>query len=112
MTSSGNNNKAKYVQVLLKASDMYKNDSGGGSFALFDSSKYGGKDLLFKDSTVKLVDESGKTYKTWLGDDYMNDLEALDDCVKPTVNPTAGSKDNKPYFLASVVFSLVALVLS
>ena len=106
MTKSGSNNKAKYVSVLLKASDAYGNDSGG--FALFDSKKYNGKDLLFKDSTTKLIiiDASQDTYKTWLGDDYMNDLEALTDCV-----PSAASKVTKPYFLAAVVFSLVALVL-
>ena len=145
MTSGSNNNTAKYVSVLLQASTMYGNDSG--SFALFDSTKYNGKDLLFKDSTIKLVDESRKTYKTWLGADYLMDLEALNDCPATTAPSTTApgttapsttapsttapstsapsktvpritvpiaskSKDNKPDFLASVVFSLVGLALS
>ena len=121
MTKSGSNNRAKYVSVLLKASAAYGNDSG--DFALFDSKKYNGKDLLFKDSTTNLINASQYTYKTWLGDDYMNDLEALNQCVWPTSGkptsgetttgtPKAGSTVNEPYFLAAVLFSLVALVLS
>ena len=94
----------------MKVSDEYgvkQNDSA--IFQLFNSKKYGGKDLMFKDSTIKLGDVSQKTYQKLLGDLYMKDLEALDDCV----SPTAGSSDNKPYsFLVSVVFMFVALVLS
>ena len=90
---------------------MYGNYSSG-SFALFNSSRYDGKDLLFKDSAIKLVDESDKTYETWLGDDYIADLEALNECPTTITASTSKGKDNKPYFLASVVFSLVALVLS
>ena len=114
MTSGGNKNRTKYVSVLLQASAMYGNDSG--SFALFDSKKYNGKDLLFKDSTIKLV-ETSETYEALIGDDYMTDLEALNDCPatkapSTTVPVISKSKDNKSYFLASVLFSLVALVLS
>ena len=86
---------------------MYGNDSGSG-FRLFDSAAYGGKDLLFKDSTMELKDVSSQTYSEFLGQAYLDDLEALDDCVKPN---TAGSVKNTPYFVGYFVFSLVALML-
>lgn len=118
VTMKGNSNKANYVRVLLDASKMYGNDSG--NFTLFDSkTKYGKKDLLFKDSTVELLDVSNETYLEFLGDDYVNVLKGLNGCPKtdPTTGvvtgPTDGGNDsNKPYFLASVVLALVALVLS
>ena len=109
MTSKENANVAKYVLLLLAASKQYGNDSG--SFALFDSAKYGGgkkKDLLFKDSTVELRDVSDKSYSEFLGDDYMAVIKGLNECVA-----VDGGKDSlKPYFLASVVLAFVALVLS
>ena len=107
MTSEGNANKANYVRVLLEASKQYSNDSG--SFALFDSSKYGAdkKDLLFKDSTKELRDVSGKTYLEFLGNDYVEVLKGLNTCIA-----VDGGKSLKPYFLASVVLVFVALVLS
>ena len=107
MTSKGNANKANYVRVLLDASTQYGNDSG--SFALFDSAKYGDKkDLLFKDSTVELKDVSGQTYGEFLGDDYMAVIKGLDECLA-----VDGGQDSlKPYFLASVGLAFVALVLS
>ena len=109
MTSKGNANKANYVRVLVEASKLYGNDSG--SFALFDSAKYGGgkkKDLLFKDSTVELRDVSGESYTEFLGEDYMAVIKGLNECVS-----VDGGKDSlEPYFLASVTLALVALVLS
>lgn len=110
VTKKGNSNKANYVRVLLEASKMYGNDSG--NFTLFDSkTKYGKKDLLFKDSTVELLDVSSETYLEFLGDDYVNVLKGLNEC--PKTGPTDGGNDsNNPYFLASVVLALVALVLS
>ena len=70
MTSKENANVAKYVLLLLAASKQYGNDSG--SFALFDSAKYGDKkDLLFKDSTVELKDVSYETHVEFLGEDYI-----------------------------------------
>lgn len=106
MTKKGNANKANYVKILMSASKMYGNDSGSG-FKLFDSAAYGGKDLLFKDSTIELEDVSSQTYSQFLGQAYLDDLEALDDCV----TPTAGSVKSTPHFVGSFVFSLVALML-
>ena len=126
VTKKGNENRANYVRVLLEASKLYGNDSG--NFTLFDSAKYGKKDLLFKDSTVELVDVSNNTYEEFLGEDYMNVIKGLSDCGEGNGGDENGGDGNggggnggkgnggkdsiKPYFLASVALAFVALVLS
>ena len=110
MTKKGSSNRANYASILIKASDAYGNDTGSG-FRMFDSGKWNGKDLLFKDSTIKLIDVSKKTYKEFLGDSYLKDLEALNACpTTPTI--TSGTKQNMPYLIGSIVFVLTALFLS
>ena len=106
MTKNGNSNKANYVKVLVKASEQYGNDSG--RFALFDSTKYGKKNLLFKDSTVKLVDVSSQNYEQFLGAEYMKVIKGLNECRAVD----GGGSGIKPYFLASVGLAFVALLLS
>ncbi|XP_027040988.1 melanotransferrin-like, partial [Pocillopora damicornis] len=115
MTREGSSDKANYASILLKASDEYGNDTGS-VFRMFDSGKWAGKDLLFKDSTIKLVDVSAKNYTALLGYSYLKDLEALNACpttpIPATTTPTSGTKQNRPYFIGSVVFVLTALFLS
>lgn len=104
MTKKGHSNKATYINILLKASMNYGNDAGDG-FRMFDSSKYAnGKDLLFKDSTEKLVDVSDQSYQKFLGDAYMGDVAAISDCV-------SAAESKRPFFVGSLLFSLLALVL-
>ena len=110
MTKNGSSNRANYSSILIKASDEYGNDTGS-VFKMFDSGKWTGKDLLFKDSTVKLIDVSSKNYEKFLGDSYLKDLEALNACpTKPP--PISGTKQNMPYLIGSIVFVLTALFLS
>lgn len=45
---------------------------------MFDSAVYGGKNLLFKDSTVELVPITEQTYQAWLGDEYLRAMRGLD----------------------------------
>lgn len=100
-----------YVKILLEASTRYGNDSGDG-FRMFDSSKYpDGKDLLFKDSTEKLQNVSSQTYGQFLGTEYMGDVAAINDCVAATTVPTSAAESKRPFFVGSLLLSLVALVL-
>ncbi|KAJ8278318.1 hypothetical protein GJAV_G00086330 [Gymnothorax javanicus] len=46
---------------------------------MFDSSKYGGADLIFKDSTQMMIGVADKkTYFDWLGHSYIESLELMD----------------------------------
>ena len=104
MVKKGNTNNDHYKRLLLNASDTYGiNQTNSSMFQLFESSKYSGTDLLFKDSTKKLVDVGNKdTYQKWLGDDYLSDLEALDGC------PTAGGNINKLQSLVAMISAFIA----
>ena len=120
MVKKGNTNNANYRNLLLKASDKYGiNQTNSSMFQLFESSKYGGSDLLFKDSTKKLVDVGEKdTYQKWLGDDYLKDLEALDACpTTPTTSttpsstptdPSAGGNINNPHSFVAMISAFIA----
>ena len=113
MMKRGNINNANYKRLLLAASDTYGiNQTDFNMFQLFNSSKYNGSDLLFKDSTKKLVDVGEKnTYQKWLGDDYLKDLEALDACPSTPATPTgpsAGGNINKLQSLVAMISAFIA----
>ena len=65
MTKTEGDYNANFRKLLLKASENYGvNQSDSNMFQLFESNKYGGKDLLFKDSTKQLVEVKDKdTYQ-------------------------------------------------
>ena len=68
---------------------------------MFDSSNYEGSNLLFKDSTLELVAAGDKdTYQKWLGDEYLEALEALQ-CKKET--SAAGQAIFSPVLLAALI---------
>ena len=110
MVKKGNTNNANYKKLLLKASDKYGiNQTNSNTFQLFNSSKYSGSDLLFKDSTKKLVDVGEKnTYQKWLGDDYLKDLEALNACPTTPTGPSAGGNINKLQSLVAIISAFIA----
>ena len=108
MVKKDNTNNANYKKLLLKASEEYGiKQTNPSMFQLFESSKYNGTDLLFKDSTKKLVDVKEKdTYQKWLGEDYLKDLEALSSC--PSTGPTAGGNINKLQSLVALTWAFIA----
>lgn len=73
------NKVAGLKQTLLRLDEFFKTNSH--LFQMFNSSAYGGKDLLFKDSTVKLIDVKEKnSTEAWLGQKYFNALRTLSSC--------------------------------
>ncbi|XP_068748591.1 melanotransferrin-like [Montipora capricornis] len=119
VTKSGHNSYSEFKRLLLKASvDYGVNQTNFNMFQLFNSSQYGGKDLLFKDSTMKLVDVRDRnSYEKWLGSEYLEDLKVLTSCPStegpspPDEGPSASAPDEmkKPQ-LAVVMVSFIAIV--
>uniref|UniRef100_A0A8C5MGX6 Melanotransferrin n=1 Tax=Leptobrachium leishanense TaxID=445787 RepID=A0A8C5MGX6_9ANUR len=50
----------------------------GSTFKMFDSTAYGGTNLLFKDSTVELRPITFQTYQEWLGKEYLQATQGID----------------------------------
>ncbi|XP_069474718.1 melanotransferrin [Ambystoma mexicanum] len=65
--------------LLQKAGDYFTTVSTvNRTFSMFESSSFGGKDLIFKDATEKIVTVAEKdTYKEWLGKGYLDSLEGM-----------------------------------
>ncbi|XP_026542960.1 melanotransferrin [Notechis scutatus] len=63
-------------EVLDQGQQRY--NGGNSSFQMFHSTAYGGKNLLFKDSTAKLIPIMEQTYQAWLGDEYLHAMRGLD----------------------------------
>ena len=114
MTKSGHTDNAQFKRLLLGLSADYGiSQTNSSGFQLFVSSKYGGSDLLFKDSTKKLVDVGLKnTYRLWLGEKYLSDLEELNSCpTESSTSPTtAFGEINKPRSTVVMVSFLSAVI--
>ncbi|XP_067898550.1 melanotransferrin [Heterodontus francisci] len=65
--------------LLDKAQDFFGYNSNPNDFKMFNSSAYGGSDLLFKDSTVRIISVGEKTtYEDWLGKNYLEAIKRIE----------------------------------
>ena len=91
VTKEGNTDITDITKILTTMSDKYgTNQKDWNKFQLFNSTKYGGSNLLFKDSTTELraVASDKQTYKAFLGNEYVEDREALTSCPSTSPPPT------------------------
>ncbi|XP_075427275.1 melanotransferrin [Ascaphus truei] len=90
--------------LLDKAQDFFGSDNCS-EFKMFDSSQYQAKDLIFKDSTYKIVPVREKTtYHQWLGGDYIESLEGMQCSSSTAVTPV-----NAAFFLISNIILITFL---
>ncbi|XP_071808080.1 melanotransferrin-like [Asterias amurensis] len=98
--------KKAMVDLLNNGQNRFKSDTGSG-FKMFDSSNYtNSNNLIFKDSTVQLLDARSKdTYDKFLSKEYLEDVEAIY-CDK-----NDGGTSSAGNLLASFLVVNIALVI-
>uniref|UniRef100_UPI00398E48E3 melanotransferrin n=1 Tax=Pristiophorus japonicus TaxID=55135 RepID=UPI00398E48E3 len=65
--------------LLDKGQAFFGNESHPNGFRMFNSSAYGGSDLLFKDSTVEIISVGeNTTYEDWLGKNYLEAIKRIE----------------------------------
>ena len=107
VTREGNKDIDNIVTILTSMSSMYgPSQTNWTKFQLFNSTKYGGANLLFKDSTTELVSLDNRTYQGFLGDDYVKDLQALKSCD----DASSVSTKITPYAVIVLLVAMVAVM--
>ena len=110
VTRKDNSDIVKIINILTTMSDKYgSSQTNWTQFQLFNSTGYGGADLLFKDSATELkeIPSDKRTYDGYLGEDYVKDKKAMDSCDKVDKPAT----DATPTSTSSTVSPIIELVL-
>ncbi|KAM4694519.1 melanotransferrin isoform 2-T2 [Discoglossus pictus] len=88
--------------LLDHAQEFFASDTNP-EFKMFDSSVYSATDLIFRDSTYKIVPVQGKTtYLQWLGRDYLESMEGF--------KCTSGAETVSPMNAAFLLISNILLI--
>ena len=112
VTREDNPNIEDIITILKKMSENY--GSKATRFQLFNSTRYSGSNLIFKDSATALtgIAKDKRTYVKFLGEDY-EDFAALRACSfrSTTAKPTESS-EGAPYisFLFVSFSALLAMI--
>ncbi|XP_078062501.1 melanotransferrin [Mustelus asterias] len=65
--------------LLDKGQVFFGQGDNPNGFEMFNSSAYGGSDLLFKDSTERIISVGEKnTYEDWLGKNYLETVKSIE----------------------------------
>ena len=125
VTRKNNKDIDDIVTILTAMGRIYgPNQTDWTKFQLFNSTKYKGTNLMFKDSSTALVSipKDNRTYQGYLGDDYVKDTEALKTCKTSTTKrptfisfttitpharmPSNGSSFSNAYYLINLFIFL------
>ena len=110
VTRKDNGNIDKIIKILTTMSDRYgSSQTNSTQFQLFNSTGYGGANLLFKDSTTELmeVQSDKRNYNDYLGKDYGENKAAMAACDE---KPTAAAPTDSTSSTVSPIIELVLLI--
>ncbi|KAI8511347.1 antigen p97 [Branchiostoma belcheri] len=80
----------RVVRLLKGVQEQFGSDENENDFQLFDSSSFGGHDLLFRDDTQHLVEVGSKdSWEKWLGQEYLR-------CIRSHHSDTHSSSGQQP----------------
>lgn len=112
----GNAGIMNIIKILTKMSDLYgAKQKDWKKFQLFNSTVYGGSDLMFKDSTTELkgIASDKQIYERFLGDDYVKDLEAVISCASfqtpSTPTPSSVTTVTSPITEFVVLIAMISI---
>ncbi|XP_068721818.1 melanotransferrin-like [Montipora capricornis] len=120
VTRKGNADVDKIVTILTSMSENYGiKQTDPGKFQLFNSTKYSNSsgNLIFKDSATALVAiaKEKRTYKGFLGDDYVKDAEALKSCdfltSSPAITEATGTTPTSAAIIPYAVYVPIATLM-
>lgn len=115
VTREGNPDIDSIITILEKMSEKYgSNPTNATQFQLFNSTRYSGRNLMFKDSATALtgIAKGERTYVKFLGEDY-EDFAALTACsFRSTTPKPITSAEGVPYisFLFVSFSALLAMI--
>ena len=121
VTRKDNSDIDNIKKILTDMSDRYGvNQKNWNQFQLFNSSRYNGSNLIFKDSATALkgIPADQQSYMAYLGDNYGKNVEALTSCdylsttaaPKKTLTPISASTVTSPVTAFMLFTTLLSIL--